>query len=229
MSTTESIEAKALESWRKRNKQETLDRIKQAASTLFIQQGFTSSTIRGIADLAGVAPGTVFFHVRDKADLLLMVFSDYISNTTVKVFERDYSQETLSEALFGIFKTYIDLYQTHPELSRYFVKESLFQNGPWQCHVTGQTRSIVDQLAMVLNQCWKFEEIQQRINAQQFAFVLFGLYQIILLKCLSGELSYEDALIQLKEQFEIQTNAFSVPSVPNYSSNILNRSFVAHR
>ncbi|MEI4279289.1 TetR/AcrR family transcriptional regulator [Klenkia terrae] len=58
---------------RERNKQDKLARITAAARELFEEHGADEVTTQQIADRADVAIGTLFFHARTKAELLLLV------------------------------------------------------------------------------------------------------------------------------------------------------------
>ena len=63
---------------REAQKAETRGRVVEAARTLFATRGYAEATIRDIARLAGVAPGSVFTTFASKAELLQeIVFSRY--------------------------------------------------------------------------------------------------------------------------------------------------------
>lgn len=204
----------AVPSRRERNKQAKLDRIKQAAWTLFTQQGFAATTIREIAEHADVATGTVFLHVSDKADLLLMVFSDAIAQRSAELFGPQRLQGPLGEVLSGLFTTFFELYRSHPGLARDFVRETLFHHGPWRDREIEQAKAFIARLAVFLSERQEAGEVRRDLDAQHFAFTLFGLYQAVLLGWLSGAFTYEEALTQLHVQFEFQTTAVLVPAVP---------------
>ena len=56
------------------NKRDKYERILAAARELFSTRGYERTTMEAIADRAGVAKGSVFFHARSKAALLNQVF-----------------------------------------------------------------------------------------------------------------------------------------------------------
>ena len=60
---------------RGRNRQDKLDRLKDAAWTMFTERGYDTATVRDIAQHAGVAVGTVFLYARDKPELLLLAYN----------------------------------------------------------------------------------------------------------------------------------------------------------
>ena len=63
---------------RERNKRDKLQRIQQAARTLFSRQGVDATTIRQIADAADIGLGTVFSYAANKEDLLVLIFQDEV-------------------------------------------------------------------------------------------------------------------------------------------------------
>src|SRR5688572_27795937 len=66
---------------RVRNKADKQARIASAARALFEERGFEATTIRAIADRAGVATGTVLLYGASKAELLFALFVDELEDT----------------------------------------------------------------------------------------------------------------------------------------------------
>jgi AcrR family transcriptional regulator len=64
---------------RENNKAEKRQRIRAAALTLFSKQGYETTTLRQIAELAQVALGTLSLYAEDKRDLVLLIFNQKIS------------------------------------------------------------------------------------------------------------------------------------------------------
>lgn len=58
---------------RARKKAERHDRILEAAVTLFRQDGYRSARIEDLADMAEVAPGTVYNYYRTKGEILIAI------------------------------------------------------------------------------------------------------------------------------------------------------------
>ena len=59
---------------RERAKADKRRRILDASRNLFAKFGFERTTVQQIADAADVAVGTLFLYVRDKSELLLLLF-----------------------------------------------------------------------------------------------------------------------------------------------------------
>ena len=59
----------------KEEAQETRQRILDAAERVFQMQGVSRTSLAHIADAAGVTRGAIYWHFRNKADLVLHCFS----------------------------------------------------------------------------------------------------------------------------------------------------------
>src|SRR5690348_2549407 len=64
---------------RARGKLDKRERIRQAATELFLERGYDAATTKEIAERAGIATGTLFLYARDKADLLCLVMHDRLA------------------------------------------------------------------------------------------------------------------------------------------------------
>ena len=71
---------------REANKQDKRDRLSRAARELFSEQGFDSTTMRQIAERAGIGVGTIFLYARDKQGLLFLLFSDAVQDVQRQAF-----------------------------------------------------------------------------------------------------------------------------------------------
>ncbi|MFC5648166.1 TetR/AcrR family transcriptional regulator [Paenibacillus solisilvae] len=70
---------------REQKKEQTRIRIKEAALSLFAEQGFETTTIEQIAKLAGVAKGTFFNYFTSKDELICDLQGVFVMNEIVKL------------------------------------------------------------------------------------------------------------------------------------------------
>lgn len=56
------------------------ERLYSAAAQLFWSKGYASTTIRELADLLGVRPGSIYYHVEKKEDLLYALCVESLNN-----------------------------------------------------------------------------------------------------------------------------------------------------
>ena len=66
------------EGLRKRNKEDKLQRIREAAWALFSERGYEATTTRAVAERAQIGTGTLFLYAQSKSDLLFLVFRDQL-------------------------------------------------------------------------------------------------------------------------------------------------------
>lgn len=71
---------------RETNKQDKRERLSRAAHELFSEQGFDSTTMRQIAERAGIGVGTIFLYARDKQGLLFLLFSEAVLGVEQQAF-----------------------------------------------------------------------------------------------------------------------------------------------
>jgi len=112
---------------RERNKREKLDRIRRAAGALFRKQGFAGTTGRQICEKAGIGTGTLFLYVKDKRELLLLVFQEEVRRLYADGLERAESTATLPAALMELFGGFFEFYAAHPGLAKEILIELLFR------------------------------------------------------------------------------------------------------
>lgn len=138
---------------RENNKQDKRERLTRAAHELFSEQGYEATTIRQIAERAGIGVGTIFLYARDKPGLLFLLFSDAVlavereafatlptaddtapaGSTTPKQSRprraRGDEGDLLLHQLVHVFSAFYRHYTTNRHLARLFVKELLFLDG----------------------------------------------------------------------------------------------------
>ncbi len=88
-------------------REESRQRIMQAAARLFADHGFEKSSIRMIACEAGISQGLMYNYFKSKNDLLLNIFNQGIEDALISFTENDSdsSQEKLEHIIRDSFKT----------------------------------------------------------------------------------------------------------------------------
>jgi AcrR family transcriptional regulator len=111
------------ESLRERNKRQKRDRILATARRLFERKGFEATTAREICRRAGIGTGTLFLYVRDKRELLFLVFRDEARDLFRSGREKAAAAPTLIDALMALFGEFVAFYARNPALSKLIVEE----------------------------------------------------------------------------------------------------------
>ncbi len=164
---------------REQNKQDKLARIKEAARQAFEQKGYDATTTREIAELAHIGTGTLFLYIRDKGELLLLLYADALQQITDKAFMTLPDDLCLQDALMHLFTPLFHFYQQNPENARAFFKELLFRSGEQSTrHPFGgeQKDFVVARLAQVIRDKQERGELRQDMDPYLAATGFFALY-----------------------------------------------------
>ena len=102
---------------REQQKQATRARVMDAARDLFDHVGYEETTIRAIAEKAGVSVGSVFTTFSSKADILSQVIAERTAALTVEL-ERvtPHLRGSLTDRLSSILAVHYDLQMRRPKL-----------------------------------------------------------------------------------------------------------------
>ena len=110
---------------RERSKQERQDRIMMAARKLFAERGYDATTLRDVAELAGLGLGTLFNYISDKRDLIYLVFNQEVSMATDTSLAAPRPWQSFSEKILSMVEVYYRLFGSEPILSRILLSEVL--------------------------------------------------------------------------------------------------------
>ena len=111
---------------RERNKQEKLDRILAAASTLFAERGVDDVTTQEVAEAADIGAGTLFFYARTKGELLLMVQNALYADALQEGRHAAQALDQPVDALLAIAAPIIHCNRTQFENGRTYLREMVF-------------------------------------------------------------------------------------------------------
>lgn len=178
---------------RSARKEDTRERIRQAAEELFSTIGFDETTTKAVAERAGVATGTVFVHASDKVDLLSLVMGEVLEAAV----ERGFSTLPpggLQAELLHVFGEVFAAYGKVPKLAAPFVRTLPNALGPNSQRVQTFTFELLNRLAARVTAAQARGEIDENVPALLLAQNIFALYFFALISWISGFASLEAAL-----------------------------------
>jgi AcrR family transcriptional regulator len=183
-------------SLRERGKRKTLAAIRDAAWSLFTEQGFDRATTRAIAERAQVAAGTVFAHAKNKDELLVLTFQQRLSAAFERSFERaEHDDERpLAERLASAFDVFFDEYATQPELALRYLCTTLTLEGPHAAAQRAVEDHILTKLESLLERARANHECREDLDASGYALNLFAIYRFTVLRWLSSEARRDAAI-----------------------------------
>jgi AcrR family transcriptional regulator len=172
---------------RERKKLMRLQRIVASARKLFVDKGFTTTTIQDIAAEADVGLGTLYLYAKSKEDLLVMVFKDDILLMIEESYKAIEPGAPLLDQLMAFFDGHIRYHNQDHALSRTVLKELSFST-------TDQRREDIDQivtsayskLIKIIERARRDNRISKEIYTGTTAWSAFALYYHLLQGYLCG-------------------------------------------
>ena len=140
------------ESVRQRQKRRMEVSILDAARTLFAAHGFENTTIRAVADKAGIGLGTVFNYFPDKSSLLVAAFIDDLAKVHAEALVSCSDGSSFLDTFVHYSKHYYAYYANNIPLSRILIKEMLFIQGAWGEKLKAKYAEYINSLATLLTE-----------------------------------------------------------------------------
>jgi AcrR family transcriptional regulator len=110
---------------RERSKLERQDRIMMVARKLFAENGYDATTLRQVAERAGLGLGTLFNYISDKRDLIYLVFNKDVSVVTDVSLAAPRPWQSFNENILAMIEPNYRLFGSEPVLSRILLSEVL--------------------------------------------------------------------------------------------------------
>lgn len=161
-------------------KEDTRRIILDSAYALFAEKGYEKTTMRTLAESAGVGLGTIFKHFPDKPSLLAAAFQDDFSVVIQNAFQ------SLPEAgfkcqLLHITRSIYSFYAEKPEFSRTLIKEVLFLDGGYGDLLDAQIMVFLDKISGLLNRAKKNGELHPDMDCESGSLAFWSFYFMVLL------------------------------------------------
>ena len=99
----------------------TRERIEQTAMALFVNQGVTETTIRDIAQGAGIAEGALYRHYKGKDELILALFSRHYAAFAQRLDALQASREHTRDKLAAMVEECCRIFDEDPVLFRFLL------------------------------------------------------------------------------------------------------------
>jgi TetR/AcrR family transcriptional regulator len=105
------------------NKDNTEDKILEAAQTIFIQKGMDGARMQEIANEAGINKALLHYYFRTKQKLFEAIFSKVFNQIFPDIRSLIFSEKPFEERLGAFVERYIDLLLRNPFLPAFILKE----------------------------------------------------------------------------------------------------------
>ncbi|MBI2241289.1 MAG: TetR/AcrR family transcriptional regulator [Magnetospirillum gryphiswaldense] len=104
-----------------RDRQATRRRIHDAALELFVSQGVTETSVRDLAQKAGIAEGTLYRHYASKDDLVADLFASNYAAFARRLTELDRPPQPLRQRLSTVVTEIFGFHDAQPTLFRFLL------------------------------------------------------------------------------------------------------------
>jgi len=173
---------------RERNKADKRQKIRRAAHLLFSERGYDDTTIRAIAQRAGVGLGTVFAYASDKRDLLFLIFNDELAALTDAALAEIDDRRPLLDQVLRVFRAHYRYFARQPDLSRFMLRELTFYvAGPEAQRFQASRTRLERGLTALVDRAKAQRRLRSRESSVVIARALFSLYQAELRRWLGDD------------------------------------------
>jgi AcrR family transcriptional regulator len=195
---------------RERNKQDKLRRIVAVAAERFAAAGFEATTAREISRRAGIGTGTLFSYVRDKRELLFLVFEADALRLLALAEAAAARRRGVVEALLALFGPFIDFYATRPELSRLFARELFFRRPEETRGMEALSWRLAGAVAQVLARGVERGELRAELPRGRAAAAVLAQYSFWIQRWLGADaVSHEAVSRELRAGLELLLDGMS--------------------
>jgi AcrR family transcriptional regulator len=190
---------------RELKKEDKLRRIRDAARSLFIANGYDDTSTREIAVRAGVALGTLFLYAANKRDLLFLVVNDELEDVTLRAAAAVKAEAPFLGNLLSAFRQLYDFFGREPRLARLALREMTFYDAGHQAKRFIKTRErMISLCSEVVRMAQEKGELAAKGDAQKIGAVIFAVFQIEVRRWLAPRrVEVEEGLSRLRESLEI--------------------------
>lgn len=165
-----------------------------AARELFRARGYDGTSIRDVAEAAGVGVGSVHVHFADKEGLLLACFVAQIEEAVALGIDTLPAEASLLDSLCHLVRVLYAAYARHPALSRVMLRAMLFPDGEPPPGDLAVRAELAHAVLGLFSAARERGEIDARPDDGELAFqAFFSFYATALFAGLGGTLGQDDA------------------------------------
>ena len=165
------------------------ERIIAAAAKLFGEKGYHDTTTAEIAELAGVAAGTIYIYFSSKEELLVAVFEEFLGEHMERLREGVDAEPTPEKKLVRLVFLGLELMYTNPDSARIFLSQLRQSTTMITTVVKRSSRAYKDIIEGILTDGVS-SGLCREVNVPVAASMVFGAYQSTVLDWVAHECSY---------------------------------------
>jgi TetR/AcrR family fatty acid metabolism transcriptional regulator len=159
--------------------------ILEAALRVFAESGFHTSTVDKVAEVAGIAKGTVYLYFHSKNELMDELVSGRIARLTSLVEEAtaqsvdELTGEAVLAALAGIVKAHFAFYSTERQFLTFLAGQIGMLGPNLSTAVLDGTQLLTARVETMLEQAMAMGKVRRATDARTMAFALMGMVHAV--------------------------------------------------
>lgn len=150
--------------------------IYEAALKVFSEYGFERSTMDDIAEVAGIAKGTIYYNYRSKRELFLAIIDDAIDKMTDRMEKIIENPGDVSLKLEKIIEVQLNFYDEYKNYCKVLLSEVLWSlGGHWQEEAEKVRQKIFGQVEKVVAGGIEQGNLSPELSSKTVSSALFGM------------------------------------------------------
>lgn len=160
---------------RQLQKEDTRRIILRSAHTLFAKEGYSKTTMRSLAQHAGIGLGTIFKHFPDKPSILAAAFEEDLNAVLIDAF-KTLPTTGLTSQLIHITEHIYCFYAANTAFSKALIQEVLFLEGEHGEVLHKQLQSFLREIAILIEKAVENKELKPSIESMDGALAYWSFY-----------------------------------------------------
>jgi AcrR family transcriptional regulator len=151
-----------------------MQQIIDAAAQVFREKGYDGATLRDIAKEAGLLPGSLYYHIRSKEDLLRLIVEPPIRDLHTHLEEVVASEATAAQKLAQAIAAYLHCFDRHyPYLFVHL--HNLLKVDAMRSHMHKRAKRYEEFWQQILSQGVKTGEFPPDLDVKVVSFAILGM------------------------------------------------------
>ncbi len=169
----------------RRNKDETHSLLLQVATQMLGERGFGSTSVDDIAEKAGVAKGTVYYHFKSKAELVDALITEGLTPLAMRMRAAVDESTSARESLQSLVRTELEFIRENRSFAKLLVRELWQEDRAWRETLLLIRERIVTVIREQIERGIASGELRADLDAQFAASSLFALTAVAALDWLA--------------------------------------------
>jgi len=165
------------------------ERIIAAAAKLFGDKGYHDTTTAEIAELAGVAAGTIYIYFSSKEELLVAVLEAFLGKHMERLREGVESESTPEKQITRMLALGLELMYANPDSARIFLSQLRQSTAMITTVAKRSSRAYKDIIERILTEGTR-TGLCRDVNVPAATSMLFGAFQSTVLDWVADDCSY---------------------------------------